>query len=341
MLVLYLNIFFSFIGIIIIGLPNSKTIRLLFFYFLCIYILLISSLQTSSMDGTGYIRVYRHEDNRIEPIYQAINDFFYGLGIPYRGFTFLQGIVSSLLLFLVINKFSKDKILTLLIYINMWMPLKQLTQIRNFIAILLLFLCFYFFIKRKYLQSIVNIIIGTGIHYSSLTGISIFASYNKTIYKCIIFLTCISCLFLFIPLAYILPYNILEKIMPAYYISWLQTQTYMGRTLFHVTRFLLLFIIGLYFLNKGMDKYDKMVFLVFMFGMIIRFSFSQFGNASLRISDVFDFSAIFLIPNVLVLKQSRKYIYFYKIIAILYSFLLFGLFIKNQPEFLTSTRFVL
>lgn len=344
MIILYLNCIIT-IFCFPIALFNDKILKKATLIFLYLYFWLCIAFQNGSPDLPAYKLIYEGEFTRnIEPLYQLFGAFFHNfLGVSFRFFWIILGTLSVILFAYLNNFYSKDKLLSALLFMNLYFPLKQLTQIRNLLSIYLFLLAGTFLIQKnkKNLFRITYLCSGLT-HYSGFGSIIAFKD-NEKIIKFFNYCFIFSIVFLIYPISKLI-HQLLEPLTHlnsgiAYYIAWFVADDFMGKTLFHIVR--ILCMVFFCFINmKYFDKKTRLLYRFFIISCIIRFMFSSIGMLALRFSEVYSFTEIFLFPNIIYNEKNRKYKILYTAIFLVYSILILFLFFKNNESFIETYHFV-
>lgn len=333
MIIFYTNIVISLLMFPVL-LANDKYLKRISAEILFFYFLLIIFFQSGSPDFFSYQQIYAGLYKRkIEFLYTSVCLFLSNvLNIGFKAFWIIQGIVMVVLLRKLVFAFSENILLSLILFMNIYLPLKMLTQVRNFIAVELFFIACLMYMNNKKIYLPI-FIISVNTHIS--TGLGIVSFFRRQ--NILLFLTFCSIFFLFMPISKILPIDFISTIIPEsfrYYLEWLTKYNTMGKTLFHISRFIILLIFSIVFLNR-FESRNSIIFSMFMIAFIVKFAFSQFGEMALRLSDTFMISEIFLFSNISFrFKNNSKYFFYFMVIS--YSIIMLFLTKKNFPNLFPS-----
>lgn len=336
MIIIYINVILTLVLSLFIF--SRKTIQnkaysvLLIFYFV-----LASCLQKGSPDFNSYKLIYNGAYVRdVEPVYRYTVLFFYKiLHCPFSLFWGLQGCFLGILVYKIINYYSSNKLLSTILFMNIYFPIKQLIQVRNCISICLFLTAGILYLENYKKIWKVNWLISAGTHFSGIPSIIAFSKKDSHA-KFMFFSFLLSIIFLFVPLSKIVATIInkshISNTLLLYYVEWVLNENYMGKTIFHIGRISIIILLS-YLKKDEWNLKTRFIFNIFVIGGIFRFLFSSAGELALRISETFLFSEIILIPNIISLMKKKSIFY---AITILYSFLMLFLFIRSTPTFITS-----
>ncbi|MBR1404308.1 MAG: EpsG family protein [Treponema sp.] len=304
------------------------------FALLILCIIFLSVFQTSSPDLDNYKLIYYGKYFRhIEPVYMDIVSFFRFIGLNFYPFWAVQAFFLSLLFYRLVVMYADDRLLTSLLFINSYFISKQLIQTRNFFSILILLFMVRFVIERKYKVACLLYGLSSGIHYSTLLFAPLFFAHNKKFEKLFFFIVMISPIFLVYPLINLLStisaLQISDKYVAAYYIAQLNTESDLGRSVFQIARGFFL-LVSIFLTIKKYDSKDKGLAFLVLEGLFFKFAFSSIGHLASRLSEVFLFAEVLLLPNITKYIQNKT---LYKAILVAYSFFLLISSKNTYPQF--------
>lgn len=307
------------------------------FLLLMIYVAFLAMFQTGSPDLDNYKLIFYGEYYRhIESLYSFITLLFRLIGFSFYVFWTFQALLLSFLLYKLFQFFSYDKLFSAILFVNSYFISKQLIQTRNFISILILLFMLRFVSSQKYKKAFLFYGLSSGIHYSSLLSSPLFFSNQDRFQRLICFATIISIVFLAYPIGNLLSrienLNISDKYILSYYLVQLQTKSSLGKSLFQIVRGIFILIM-IAFNLKRFDYKDKVLATMVLEGLFIKFMFSSVGHLGSRLSEVFLFGEVLLLPNI------TKYIHnkiLYKSILVAYSFFLLVSTKNTYPQFLET-----
>jgi hypothetical protein len=327
-------ILFFMVFFLLILFTKDKMVRDYVYILYCLLFLFLSFFQRGSPDYVNYERIYNNTYERfVEPGYSIFVNIFFLMGLSFETFWSIQAIIINFMLFYCIRKLSDDKLLSVYIFSSYYFILKNLVQVRNMLAILFIMIAVIYNESRKKKKSAILCIIGNTFHFS--TAPIDFILNIKTNILVIIFI--FSGIFIIIPIQEIL--NVTNLFSLGYeeinhYIAYLNFNTYMGRTFFHIFR---TFVIVFW----GLSKYKKMnsktiiLFNIYIVGSIFKFLFCQMGELSIRFSETFYCFEILLLPNLMMISRNRNII---KVILVVYSFINIYTITKNAGNFMEMYR---
>lgn len=335
MIYLYFLIFFLLVFSVL--LENDKT-RLFLYIGTGITLFLIAAFRDSEAfkDYTGYIEYYDSVLNtsfsNVEPSFILITHIVDNLFADHFYLFVIYAFLGIFLKFYAINKLTKLRLLSVLIYFSGYFFLFEMTQIRAGIAGALLLLCIKPIKEKKAAKFFLFATLAFFFHYSAII---IFPLYfldpnklNQRIY------------FALIPLAYILYFLKLDFLsfmdsvpIDLIRIKYMSYHSYANEdnkiNLFNflfLSRCLLAFLfLWKWKLLAEKNDYSSIMIKIYVIGLFIFITFAGIPGISSRTSELLTIVEIVLIPLVIYLFK-EKYLALMMVVAIGFIFLNFYLF---------------
>lgn len=313
--------------------------------FSLIFVILLSSFRSDSVDFQGYINDYsRVEISIFDFVYTHIVDVFHAIRIPYNYFLFLQSSLFLYTLYKYCQSKSVDFTLVLLLYVTHFFVIRDLSQSRIAFAFSFYLL---FELNDKVTNKFAFALIAVGIHFSILP-IFIFRFWVQSVsnkrfsiyYHLLVFV------FLLILGDSLIHYFYFIDPRIEIYINWKEPGygDVLGNYFFI---YFLSFILFVNFVLKKLNinnQYllDGDLVILFVYGIILGISFSSLAIFSTRITSIFATYYLFIISkwgNILYFNHSLKKYLFLPINLLLMAVFLILLLRNDNFEIIDSVKF--
>ncbi|MFA0468904.1 EpsG family protein [Vibrio breoganii] len=306
---------------------KKKTERVILFVpLILLWYLASSKSEFSSYDMENYFDFFKNAptlseyDVRFyygfEPLFVLYNSVIKSLGL---GFTAFNTIIATLVLGIYAYLFrieTPKPLIALIVYIGFTFYKTELITIRFGLALSILMFSFYLYRVKQVFWSFILFLCSTQIHYSALTGVFFYvASLISFTNRRIILFIMVSCFFsIFNP--FLIVVNIMETVgIPGY-----------GRILKHLNsgeeaasmkRLLIYLPVFLFSIThrRGLKQYFSSfenIFKMLVVGICLSLTFTQSTTLS-RVSEVYLFSLVWLVPYMYVYSKKNKLFMWYYI----------------------------
>lgn len=129
---------------------NKRTIKNILFIFSMILSILFAALRLNDPDRSSYIAIYLNEKYIPELGYNFFMKIFQSTNVLYYYYFAFINLISLIILYYNINKLSKNKMFSILIYISYLYLIKDFIEIRNAVAISLILFSIKYLKKKSY-----------------------------------------------------------------------------------------------------------------------------------------------------------------------------------------------
>jgi hypothetical protein len=311
---------------------------------------LISGLR-GNIDGdyNSYLEMYNtinkyNNEYIVEPGYAFINTFFYKFGLSFQGLIFFIALVCIPPKVILINKYSDNFLISILIYFCTFYFLFDFTQIRQGCAVTFFILSLRYITEKSFIKYFICILIAASFHVASLVLLPMYfflnIKYSKLILYFILFLcTTISLLqYKFLLLNYFLQLEDINQVYlnKANYYNSSETFSFLSIKQILVS-FSLVFIKDK--LNDTKLGLKNLFINIYIFGILITTIFNQASEISFRLKWFFLWSeciVVIYILNFLITKYAINKKLLYIILIIYYNISLLILLnnLSNNGEFI-------
>ncbi len=273
----------------------------------------------SIFKGYAPISIYRMEMG-----YVYSNAIFKLISENFNLFLLFLGVVSSIFLYVIFQKFSKYIYLSLLIFVSKFYLYYFFTAQRQIIAMLICWLGIYFIIKRKLLYFILIVILASTFHTSAIVFLPAYFLFNLRIKKQNVFLILFCAIFVAVvnggKIIGLTTGKILENDKALIYFENASNAT----NLLNFIELLPLFFIAISkrdALEKKI-KYYNLFINFFIFYTVTYIAFYQY-NFIVRITSYYLLGYVFIVPVLLSLIKSKRDAFGVVIFLSLYYFIIY------------------
>lgn len=258
---------------------------------------------------------------RIEFGYRIILKLFSYISIEINNFLFLQAIVSQVLLFRILSKYSAGPFVSLIIY-NIVMFCPSIYILRQYLAMLICYNGIQFVLERKCLPFLLIIFISFSIHLIAIVFLPLYFIYGiKTRVGLIVTHMCIFAI-LSVSFSYLYSYfggNVFDG-----YDTYLYTNKYEGSNKTESMIALSYLIPFIFFARNNIFKpgMDKVLFISMLLGFSISFTGTSLPLIG-RLSLFYTFSVIFMIPRIMSYMKSSFVRYIFEVIVLIMMYIVF------------------
>lgn len=313
------------------------------FNFLWIILFILTAIRYGiGPDYFSYMNYYKNatpsniydaltSDVYFEKGYMIMSSIFKNLHLDFTHLIFFITMLIFILYWLVINKYSKNKILSLFIFYTLYYQVYVLNLLRQGIAMSIFFIAYFKFLKnRKYMKYIIYIFISSLFHKATLITLILvivrmkdnYFLKNKLLNYLLIVISVCLCFF---------KGDILLRNIGIYLgINQLINYETSGINVFAIT-LRIIFFVGIIILYKcsyknKLDDFDDFQVYTYFIGTITYIALSN-NKLYSRFTDIFMMVDIILVPNLLSkTKIIKSRLYIFPVILILYS----TLFVKDM-----------
>ncbi|UTY23930.1 EpsG family protein [Treponema denticola] len=300
-----------FIGIVFCILISAKLdallLRVSLFIFLIMIILIAGLRYQIGTDYATYREIYINLsfDNLsyLEPGYRYVNLFFKYIGLSYEASVFIFAIITNVLFYLFIRRYSVSVPVSLLLYLCLNYYFIAFNTVRQMIGIAIFLNGIDYAFKKKYLYFFLITVFAALFHYTIFIGMlyPIFKINRKRMYM-IIWLASIP--FIVLPIQ-----NIIIKLIPAsfkyasYFTSFFFTKT-SSAAVFKLIVPNMFVILILYYISVFDKTTERLWVNVFIFSVAFA-NIAHGVNVLIRLNYVFQISEIIFYP--LVVSKIQKF----------------------------------
>lgn len=321
----------------------------LFFFICSLYLILICGLRSVEVgrDGVQYYNFYIQARNLsfnelanswqqsgLEKGFLVIEHLFsHVLRLPYNVFLLFTSFLSIFPPMLLIKKYSKNTLFSVLLYLFLGMYFFSLSGIRQSVSMGFLCLAYIFIDKSKLFMSLIMTCIAVTFHISSIVFILVFLFKKFKINKFVIIIIFISIIFSFIIGEYI--FNFITNLINLEY-EKIEDSGGFGTYFF----ILFIYLVSISFTPKNIEKsrnYSLQFLMISLF--LIIWPVVRFNASTFRLVYIFQLFLIIFVPN-LIYKISRKDIKLCVLFLILIvSVIYFKLYVYNDYNMYIDYKF--
>lgn len=296
-----------------------------------IFLAIYASIRSFGHDYGSYQVIYETNDTfSTEYLFQKLVLICLNLKITYQGFITITALITLVGPLLLIYKYSKNFLTSLLLYIPTYYTLYSYGVMRQGMSISFALLFYYFLLEKKYLKSVIFAILSVFMHKTALLfvffALIIILFQNKIYISSKIKIITVICLtpLLFINMSFIIQmiYNVLEM-LDIHFNNYLDLEVFNISTGLSLGYFFRLFILcsELYFINK--DSNEEKHYNLYFIGFILYFLLSGLDMFTGRGLALFKILDVIILANFIEQLKSNKMKTFFKIIVVLYGLFMF------------------
>lgn len=235
---------------------------------------------------------------RIETGYRLLMKLYSCLSTDINGFLFIHALISQILLYRILKRFSASPFISLTIYlIVMFCP--SIYILRQYLAMLVLFNSIPYIIDRKPLPFIICTVIGVSIHNVSVVFFPIYFLYGiKSNWKLILALVLI---FVGLKVSFTAVYYYFgDAVFSGLYDTYLYTDKYEGSnyTESYIALCILLAYVAIAWKHILGSEMDKLLFIAMCMGFSISFAGTSLPLVG-RLALYYTFAMVLVIPRIM------------------------------------------
>lgn len=305
----------------------------IFLIIVMIYMFFIRTLveQNSVSDVSGYQRALLEANAtpffnlfddiggvRIEPGYKLLMKLFSYISLDINSFLFVHAIISQILLYKLLNKYSAHPLISLVVYsIVMFAP--SVYILRQYLAMLIMFNGIDAIISRKWERFLLVAIVSISIHYVSIVFVPSYIIYGIK-KKYTLFMVLIGSAAILFTGFKLLYYYFGETFFGGYD-TYLFTDKYEGSNYTECIIMVCFMLVFLYFAKGKIftSSYDKLFFICILLGCTICFSGVGLPLVG-RLALYYNFVLVLLIPRTMSYIKNHliRYSYATVVLCLLY-----------------------
>lgn len=274
----------------------------------------------NDIDRLSWNRVFVEDIGvRIEFGYRLLMKLYTIFSTNINGFLFIHALISQVLLFRILKRFSASPFISLIIYlIVMFCP--SVYILRQYLAMLVLFNGIDYVLDRKFIPFIVCTILGVSIHNVSVVFFPIFFLYGiKSNWKLILVL-----IFAFVVLKVSFTavyYYFGDSVFSGLYDTYLYTNKYEGSnyTESYIDLCIILAYLVIAWKNILSNDMDRLLFISMCMGFSISFAGTSLPLVG-RLALYYTFAMILVIPRIMsyIKPPFIKYIFAFVVLVFMY-----------------------
>lgn len=232
---------------------------------------------------------------RIEPGYRLMMKLFTIFSLDINFFLFLHALITQVLLYKIINKYSANPLISVLSYtIVFFCP--SLYILRQYLAMIILFTSVDAIVNRNITKFIITLLVAISVHFVAVVFAPIYLLYGIKNNKNLLIALGITALVLFS--GFKLLYFYFGSTFFGGYDTYLYTDKYDGSNYTEALIMLCIIVCYLYYSKSAIfkDPIDKFIFISSVVGCILNFSGSGLPLVG-RLASYYNFVLIFTLPR--------------------------------------------
>lgn len=297
-----------------------KKIRIILYFCFTIVLILIVGLRPLEYfrDTNTYIEVITTYDGlwMAEPTVWIINQFNkFFLGGNNQEFFLIYAILGIFIKIVAIRKLSLMPLLSIYLYICLYLILHEMTQIRVGVACGIFLLAIPDLVNKNFKSYLLKTFLAMAFHYSAIIMLALYFINSKKInIKVYTVLPILGLLLAFTPNLMINVFTFFEFIFPSViadkitiYLLLIDHEDYNKINIFNL--FTLSLVVFYYFIIFNIDKIktklDMVLIKLFGLQLFIYYAFSSVPAFSMRLSEFIGISLVILIPHLIFMFKQK------------------------------------
>lgn len=296
-----------------------------------IFLAIYASIRSFGHDYESYRIIYETNDTfSTEYLFQKLVLICLNLKITYQGFITITALITLLGPLLLIYKYSKNFLTSLLLYLPTYYILYSYGVMRQGMSMSFSLLFYYFLLEKKYWKSAIFAILAVFMHKTAglfiIFALVIILFQNKIYVSPKIKIITVICLtpLLFVNMNFIIQiiYSFLD-IIGIRFNNYFELEGYNRATGLSLGYFFRLFVLcsELYFISK--DSNEEKHYNLYFIGFVLYFLFSGLDIFTGRGLALFKILDVIILPNFIEQLNSNKMKAFFKIMVIFYCLFMF------------------